>query len=191
MLSAVLLAAEIDDVSRFECPGQLISWTGMCPTLHLSENVEYHGRTSKATNRLVNWIMIQCALTASVYDPKMSTGRTVRHITFPHGLGMWPRLTALVLPSICRAVGAPFLVSGGTRTRSPGVPVPARIGGGHGIGQYGASRFGESTLHGSAQHLADGTECGSCRGALACYSRGRQGLARVAFNHACLESSLG
>ena len=116
------VAAEIDDISRFECPGQLVAWTGMCPTLHQSENVEYHGRTSKATNRLVNWIMIQCALTASVYDPKMSIGRTVRHITFSHGLGMWPRLTALVLPSICRAVGALF-----SSPAAPECAVPAYL----------------------------------------------------------------
>ena len=71
MLSAALLAAEIDDVSRFEDPGQLISWAGMCPTLHQSGDVEYHGRASKATNRTVNWIMIQCALTASIHDPRL------------------------------------------------------------------------------------------------------------------------
>ena len=72
MLSAALLAAEIDDISRFEGPGQFISWAGMCPTLHQSGDVEYHGRMSKATNRLVNWIMIQCALVAAVHDPRMS-----------------------------------------------------------------------------------------------------------------------
>ena len=71
MLSAALLAAEIDDVSRFERPGHLISWAGMCPTLHQSGDVEYHGRASKATNRTVNWIMIQCALVASTHDPRM------------------------------------------------------------------------------------------------------------------------
>ena len=71
MLSAALLAAEIDDVSRFEGPGQLIAWSGMCPTLHQSGDVEYHGRASKATNRTVNWIMIQCALTASTHDTRM------------------------------------------------------------------------------------------------------------------------
>ena len=71
MLSAALLAAEIDDISRFEGPEQLIAWAGMCPTLHQSGDVEYHGRASKATNRTVNWIMIQCALTASTHDPRM------------------------------------------------------------------------------------------------------------------------
>ena len=47
MLSAALLAAEIDDMSRFEGPGQFISWASMCPTLHQSGDVEYHGRMSK------------------------------------------------------------------------------------------------------------------------------------------------
>ena len=71
MLSAALLAAEINDISRFKGPEQLIAWAGMCPTLHQSRDVEYHSRPSRVTNRTVNWIMIQCALTASVHDPRM------------------------------------------------------------------------------------------------------------------------
>lgn len=70
-LSAALLAAEIDDISRFKSPDQLIAWAGMCPTLHQSGDVEYHGRPSRATNRTVNWSIMQCALSASVYDPRM------------------------------------------------------------------------------------------------------------------------
>ena len=71
MPPAALLAAKIDDISRFESPGQIISWTGMCPVLHPSRGVECHGRMSGTTGRRVNWIMIQCALTACTHDPRM------------------------------------------------------------------------------------------------------------------------
>ena len=43
MLSAALLAAEIDDISRFEGPEQLIARAGMRPRLHQSGDVGYRG----------------------------------------------------------------------------------------------------------------------------------------------------
>ena len=72
VFSAALMAAEIDDIKRFASPQDLIAWAGMRPTLHQSGDVEYHGQMSKATNRTANWIMIQCALVATVDDPRMS-----------------------------------------------------------------------------------------------------------------------
>ena len=79
--SAALVAAEIDGIKRFGSPKKLISWAGMCPTLHQSGDTSYHGRMKKDANRKVNWIMIQCALSASMHDPRMKSyyGRLKRH----------------------------------------------------------------------------------------------------------------
>ena len=71
VFAAALLAAEIGDISRFGSPEQLVQWAGMCPTLHQSGDTEYHGRMSKRTNSKMNWVIFQCALTASVHDPRM------------------------------------------------------------------------------------------------------------------------
>ncbi len=71
VFSAALLAAEIDTIERFENPKKLVSWAGMCPTLHQSGDTSYHGRMKKDSNRKVNWIMIQCALVAVFHDARM------------------------------------------------------------------------------------------------------------------------
>ena len=66
-----LLSAEIDDITRFGNPKKLVSWAGMCPTLHQSGGTSYHGRMKKDSNRKVNWIMIQCAHVAAMHDDRM------------------------------------------------------------------------------------------------------------------------
>ena len=65
-----LLSAEIDDITRFGNPKKLVSWAGMCPTLHQSGGTSYHGRMKKDSNRKVNWIMIQCAHVAAMHDDR-------------------------------------------------------------------------------------------------------------------------
>ena len=52
--AAMLLASEIDGIGRFASPRKLVSWTGMCPTIHQSGNTMYHGRMKKDSNRKVN-----------------------------------------------------------------------------------------------------------------------------------------
>ena len=69
--SAALVTAEIDGIGRFGSPKKLVSWAGMCPTLHQSGDAEYHGRMKKDSNRKVNWVVVQCALSAAMYDPRM------------------------------------------------------------------------------------------------------------------------
>ena len=78
VFSAAFMAAEIDDIKRFASPQNLISWAGMCPTLHQSGDVEYHGRMKKDSNGQVNWMMIQCALVAATHDPRMKSYYTVK-----------------------------------------------------------------------------------------------------------------
>ena len=66
--SAMLIASEIGDISRFSTAGKLVSWCGLCPTVHQSGNSSYMGRMKKDGNKKINWIMIQAANTASRTD---------------------------------------------------------------------------------------------------------------------------
>ena len=69
--SAMLISSEIGDISRFSTAGKLVSWCGLCPTVHQSGNSMYMGRMKKDGNRKINWIMIQAANTASRTDEGM------------------------------------------------------------------------------------------------------------------------
>ena len=71
VFAAAFLASEICDIRRFKSAQSLVSWAGMCPTVHQSGDSLYHGRMKKDANRKVNWIMIQRALSAATHDPKM------------------------------------------------------------------------------------------------------------------------
>ena len=69
--AAMLLVSEIGDISRFKTADRLVSWTGMCPRVYQSGNVTHHGRMKKASNRRVNWIMIQAANVAVRHDDRL------------------------------------------------------------------------------------------------------------------------
>ena len=66
--AAMLLASEIDGIGRFASPKKLVSWAGMCPTVHQSGNTMYHGRMKKDSNRKVNRVLIQAAHVAVLYS---------------------------------------------------------------------------------------------------------------------------
>ena len=69
--AAMLLASEVDGIGRFASPKKLVSWAGMCPTVHQSGNTMYHGRMKKDSNRKANWVLIQAAHVAVLYDGRM------------------------------------------------------------------------------------------------------------------------
>jgi transposase len=68
---ALLLVSEIGDISRFSSPKKLVSWAGLCPTLHQSGEMVKYGRLKKAGNRHIRWIMVQAATIASQHDPEL------------------------------------------------------------------------------------------------------------------------
>ena len=69
---ALLLAAEVADISRFAGPKNMVSWAGLCPTVHQSGDRKYMGRMKKIdTSSLVNWAMCEAANTAALHDPRM------------------------------------------------------------------------------------------------------------------------
>ena len=69
--TAMLLASEIDGVGRFASPKKLVSWVGMCPTVHQSGDTLYHGKMKKDSNRKANWILTQAANVAIQHDERM------------------------------------------------------------------------------------------------------------------------
>ena len=68
---ALLLVSEIGDIGRFSSPKKLVSWAGLCPTLHQSGEMARYGRIKKAGNRHVRWLMVQAASIASQHDPEL------------------------------------------------------------------------------------------------------------------------
>jgi transposase len=68
--SASLLAAYIADIRRFPSPEHLVSWAGICPSVHQTRNSLHMGRM-KDGNRKVKWVMIQAANVAVRNDPRM------------------------------------------------------------------------------------------------------------------------
>jgi transposase len=56
--SAMMIASEIGDITRFSTPEKLVSWSGLCPSIHQSGNSLYMGRM-KYGNKKVRWILSQ------------------------------------------------------------------------------------------------------------------------------------
>ena len=63
--SAMLIMSEIGDISRFGNPNKLVSWSGLCPTLHQSGNSLYM-ENMKDGNKKIRWILIQAAANTAV-----------------------------------------------------------------------------------------------------------------------------
>ncbi len=61
----------IRDITRFPSPNHLVSWAGLCPRVYQSGDREYHGHMKKDANRRINWLMIQIANVAVQYDDRM------------------------------------------------------------------------------------------------------------------------
>ena len=70
--TAILLASEISDITRFAGPKNLVSWAGLCPTVKQSGKETRLGRMKKTgTDGLVNWAMCEAANVAVRHDDRM------------------------------------------------------------------------------------------------------------------------
>jgi transposase len=63
------IAAEIGDISRFRTPTKLVSYTGLCPRVHQSGDVDRRGALSKHGPAYLRWAMIEAAHNAIRYHP--------------------------------------------------------------------------------------------------------------------------
>ena len=65
---AVLLAVEIDDVSRFARPEKLAAYAGLVPSTYASGGYVHHGRITKQGNKWMRWACIEAAYPAIRQD---------------------------------------------------------------------------------------------------------------------------
>jgi len=59
--SALLILAEIGDVTRFPEPKKLVGFAGLCPSTHQSGAVAYHGRLTKQGSSWLRWVLVEAA----------------------------------------------------------------------------------------------------------------------------------
>jgi len=69
-LIALILLAEIGDISRFRSSKALCSWAGLTPKVHSSDAVVQHGHITKEGSRYLRSAMVQAATTACRVSPK-------------------------------------------------------------------------------------------------------------------------
>jgi transposase len=69
--SASMMSALIADINRFRSPSKLVSWVGMCPTVHQTGETMYYGKIKKGSKKKAQWIMTQVANVAAQHDPRM------------------------------------------------------------------------------------------------------------------------
>jgi len=92
---ALLIAPGIGGPGGFATPARLVSWMGLCPTVHRSGNTMHHGRVKKDSNRKVSRMMTQAANVAAFRDDR--TGRAYENARkrHPHGIAVSPALQTL------------------------------------------------------------------------------------------------
>lgn len=68
--SSLLILTEIADIKRFKTPKELVSYAGLCPGIHQSGSKQ-HTVKSRACNKWLKWIMIECSGIALKYDQRL------------------------------------------------------------------------------------------------------------------------
>src|SRR5436190_1040905 len=62
--TALVILAEVGDISRFASARQLASWAGLTPTVRGSDRVAHYGHTSKQGSVWLRWVLCEAAQTA-------------------------------------------------------------------------------------------------------------------------------
>jgi transposase len=62
--TALVILAEVGDISRFASARQLASWAGLTPTVRGSDRVAHYGHISKEGSVWLRWVMCEAAQTA-------------------------------------------------------------------------------------------------------------------------------
>jgi transposase len=69
--AAMVIASEIGDVTRFPFAKNLVSWTGLAPSLRQSGSRIKHGHITKQGSRTLRWILIQATHNACRNDERL------------------------------------------------------------------------------------------------------------------------
>jgi len=62
--TALVILAEVGDISRFASARQLASWAGLTPTVRGSDRVAHYGHISKEGSVWLRWVLCEAAQTA-------------------------------------------------------------------------------------------------------------------------------
>jgi transposase len=63
-VTALVILAEIGDVSRFASARKLASWAGLTPTVRGSDRIAHYGHISKQGSAWLRWVLCEAAQTA-------------------------------------------------------------------------------------------------------------------------------
>ena len=66
-ITGFTIAAEIGDISRFSSPVKLTGYTGLCPRVNQSGEVDRRGPISKHGPRYLRWGLMEAAIHASAH----------------------------------------------------------------------------------------------------------------------------
>ncbi|MFH1224804.1 MAG: IS110 family transposase [Candidatus Diapherotrites archaeon] len=69
--SALFVTTEVGDIKRFPNSEKLCAYAGLVPSVHQSARTLRRGHITKEGNKLLRWILIQCAHKAVVSDPHL------------------------------------------------------------------------------------------------------------------------
>jgi transposase len=70
--TALVLLAEIGDITRFGSARKLASWAGLTPTVRSSDRIVRHGHISKQGPTWTRWVPCEAAQTAKRHPPGLS-----------------------------------------------------------------------------------------------------------------------
>ena len=65
--TALAIASEIDDISRFEDPDKLVSYIGLAPSVRNSVGITHHGKITHAGNATVRWVLTEAVLAHRIH----------------------------------------------------------------------------------------------------------------------------
>jgi transposase len=118
--TALVLLAEIGDVSRFGSARKLASWAGLTPTVRGSDRTVRHGHISKQGSAWLRWILCEAAQTA-----KRHPGFAASYQAIARRRGKKIATTAIARKLLTRAYHLlADAASGGAPTSPEGSPGP-------------------------------------------------------------------
>ena len=83
--SALLIASEIDDITRFPDSAHLVSYAGLTPSTYSSGSVTYHGRITKAGSSYLRWGLNQCTRAHMRAEPEGDISRFYKRLARKKG----------------------------------------------------------------------------------------------------------
>jgi transposase len=75
--TALVILAEVGDITRFASARKLASWAGLTPTVRGSDRVAHHGHISKQGSVWLRWVLCEAAQTAKRHPDFAATYQAI------------------------------------------------------------------------------------------------------------------